>query len=111
MKVDAAKAMEIRTEQLRSRMEQGGTSTPSVKTDAGAGTGASNPAASVKIDSASIAAAAAAEAQNNELDKKFLDELRQKIATGEYQVDYEKVSRSLLADMIAAQMSRVRGGN
>lgn len=65
-----------------------------------------SPAASIQIDVA--AAIAAAKKSDKTSDVKLLNEIRAKIASGEFEIDYDKVAESILGDAIAASLSRVR---
>ena len=64
------------------------------------------PAASIQIDVA--AAIAAAKKPEKTSDVKLLNEIRAKIESGEFEIDYDKVAESILGDAISASLSRVR---
>ena len=69
------------------------------------------PAANLDISSASASAAQAAkEALRGEkpLDTELLDKIRERIASGDFQIDYDKVAENILADAISSAAARSR---
>jgi len=69
------------------------------------------PAANVDISSASASAASAAkEALRGEkpLDTELLNKIRERIASGDFQIDYDKVAENILADAISSAAARRR---
>jgi len=109
MKIDPSKIVDTRIDQnRRAQAEAAATkSTPAASANpAAAGAKAATPAASVEINAA--AAMVTTKSLEKTTDVKLLDEIRSKIATGEFQIDYNRVAESILGDAIASSMRRVR---
>jgi anti-sigma28 factor (negative regulator of flagellin synthesis) len=101
MKINSDKAAEISALQAQSRASakaEGGVASQ----QAGQRSGIA-PAASVEIDRAALVAL---QSQGKVSDAQLLEQIRQKVASGEFQIDYNQVAESLLADAIAASRAR-----
>lgn len=71
---------------------------------------AAGPAASVKITNPAVLASAQVLAASGDMsDVKLLDQIRDRIANGSFEIDYGKLARSMLADSMAANGNK--GGN
>ncbi len=108
MKIDQSKIVDTRIDQNRRTQAdaaQANTSPAASANPAAAGSRAASPAASVEINAA--AAMVSAKSLEKTTDVKLLDELRSKIASGEFEMDYDKIAQSILADAIASSMRRV----
>lgn len=109
MKIDPSKIVDTRIDQSRRAQTdsaQSRTSAGSAETAAAGSSKAASPAASVEINIA--AAMTGTRATSKTTDVKLLDEIRSKIASGEFEIDYDKVAESILGDAIASSMRRVR---
>jgi flagellar biosynthesis anti-sigma factor FlgM len=102
MKINSDKAAEISALQAQSRARAEASGVASQQ-QAGQRSGVS-PAASVEIDRAALAAL---QSQGKVSDAQLLEQIRQKVASGEFQIDYNQVAESLLADAIAASRARL----
>ena len=109
MKIDQSKIVDTRIDQNRRTQADAAAQTKSSPAasanPAAAGSRAATPAASVEINAA--AAMVTAKSLEKTTDVKLLDELRSKIASGEFEMDYDKIAQSILADAIASSMRRV----
>lgn len=108
MKIDPSKIVDTRIDQNRRTQAdaaQANSSPAASSNPAAAGSRAATPAASVEINAA--AAMVTAKSLEKTTDVKLLDELRSKIASGEFEMDYDKIAQSILADAIASSMRRV----
>lgn len=108
MKIDPSKIVDTRIDQNRRTQADAAqtNSSPAASANpAAAGSRAATPAASVEINAA--AAMVTAKSLEKTTDVKLLDELRSKIASGEFEMDYDKIAQSILADAIASSMRRV----
>ena len=109
MKIDPSKIVETRIEQNRRAQADSAQamSTPTATSNpAAAGAKAASPAASLDINVA--AALANAKSADKTIDIKLLDEIRSKVAAGEFEIDYDRVAESILNDAIASSMRRAR---
>lgn len=109
MKIDSSKIIDTRIDQNRRAQADAAAarSTPAASANpAAAGAKAASPAASVEINAA--AAMVTAKSLEKTTDIKLLDEIRSKIAAGEFQIDYDRVAESILSDAIASSMRRAR---
>jgi len=109
MKIDPSKIVETRIEQNRRAQADSAQamSTPTATSNpAAAGAKAASPAASLDINVA--AALANAKSADKTTDIKLLDEIRSKVAAGEFEIDYDRVAESILSDAIASSLRRAR---
>jgi len=109
MKIDPSKIVETRIEQNRRAQADSAQamSTPTATANpAAAGAKAASPAASLDINVA--AALANAKSADKATDIKLLDEIRSKVAAGEFEIDYDRVAESILSDAIASSLRRAR---
>jgi anti-sigma28 factor (negative regulator of flagellin synthesis) len=109
MKIDPSKIVDTRVDQNRRAQADSAqaAATPSASANpAAAGAKAASPAASLDINVA--AAIANAKGADKTTDVKLLDEIRSKIAAGEFEIDYDRVAESILSDAIASSMRRAR---
>ena len=104
MKIDPNKVADSLSDPLR-RVKAESTAPSGKGADASAARGAT-PAASIQIDVA--AAIASAKKADKASDVKLLEDIRAKIQSGEFEIDYDKVAESILGDAIASSMHRVR---
>ncbi|MFM7284834.1 MAG: flagellar biosynthesis anti-sigma factor FlgM [Betaproteobacteria bacterium] len=109
MKIDPSKIVDTRVDQNRRTQAESAqaAATPTASANpAAAGAKAASPAASLDINVA--AAIANAKSVDKGTDVKLLDEIRSKIAAGEFEIDYDRVAESILNDAIASSMRRAR---
>ena len=108
MKIDPSKIADTRVEQNRRAQAESAQAraTPTASANPGAAGAKASPAANVDINVA--AAIANAKSLEKTTDVKLLDEIRAKSATGEFEIDYDRVAESILGDAIASSMRRVR---
>ena len=109
MKIDSSKIVDTRIDQNRRAQADAAAARPTPAASANpaaAGAKAASPAASVEINAA--AAMVTAKSLEKTTDVKLLDEIRSKIAAGEFQIDYDRVAESILSDAIASSMRRAR---
>ncbi|MBU3724864.1 MAG: hypothetical protein FGM18_05045 [Burkholderiaceae bacterium] len=109
MKIDPSKIVDTRIDQNRRTQADAAAarSTPAASANpAAAGAKAASPAASVEINAA--AAIVNTKGLEKTTDIKLLDEIRSKVAAGEFEIDYDRVAESILSDAIASSMRRVR---
>jgi len=108
MKIDPSKIADTRVEQNRRAQAESAQAraTPTASANPGVAGGKASPAANLDINVA--AAIANAKSLEKTTDVKLLDEIRAKIATGEFEIDYDRVAESILGDAIASSMRRVR---
>jgi len=100
MKIDPNKVADSLSDPLR-RVKAESTAPSGKGADASAAQ-----AASIQIDVA--AAIASAKKADKASDVKLLEDIRAKIQSGEFEIDYDKVAESILGDAIASSMHRVR---
>jgi len=107
MKIDPNKVADSLSDPLR-RVKAESTAPSGKGADASAAQAARGvaPAASIQIDVA--AAIASAKKADKASDVKLLEDIRAKIQSGEFEIDYDKVAESILGDVIASSMHRVR---
>ena len=108
MKIDPNKVADSLSNPLR-RVKAESTVPSGKVADASAAQSAARgvtPAASIQIDVA--AAIASAKKADKASDVKLLEDIRAKIQSGEFEIDYDKVAESILGDAIASSMHRVR---
>ena len=109
MKIDPSKIVDTRVDQNRRTQTESGqglSSSTATANPAAAGAKAASPAASLDINVA--AALANAKGVDKSTDIKLLDEIRSKVAAGEFEIDYDRVAESILNDAIASSMRRAR---
>ena len=109
MKIDPSKIVDTRTDQSRRTQNESAlpTSSPTASANpAASGARAASPAASLDINVA--AALANTKSIDKTTDTKLLDEIRSKVAAGEFEIDYDRVAESILSDAIASSMRRAR---
>ena len=107
MKIDPNKVADSLSDPLR-RVKAESTAPSGKGADTSAAQAARGvpPAASIQIDVA--AAIASAKKADKASDVKLLEDIRAKIQSGEFEIDYDKVAESILGDAIASSMHRVR---
>lgn len=106
MKVDSSGLVDPRVEQNRRQADaaQDRAMQTSVAASNASATKAPTPAVSVQINA--TASLANTRAVDKTADTKLLDEIRAKVASGEFEINYDKVAESILGDAIASAIRR-----
>jgi anti-sigma28 factor (negative regulator of flagellin synthesis) len=107
MKIDSSGFVDPRVEQNRrptADAAQDKAAQTGVAASNASATKAPTPAVSVQINA--TASLATSRSVDKSVDTKLLDEIRSKVAAGEFEINYDKVAESILGDAIASAMRR-----